>query len=237
LNQNRPARQLAWTACIVVTLALGAPAGLLAKEESLPEVSPDGLQLQKNTDARAVYLKPGATFDQYHRVAILDCFVEFAKDWERDYNRNVGGIQGRVTKDDMERIKADLAAEFKKVFTKELQDKGNYPVVDIAAPDVLVLRPAIINLIVTAPDLMTADMSRTLVASAGQMTLYLELWDSTTNTLLARIMDPQADQGMGGMAQVADRVTNKVAADRILREWAGKLRKHLDAVHAKAPGS
>lgn len=236
MDQKKPARQLAWTACIVATLALGLPPGLLAKE-SLPEVSPDGLQLQKDTDARVVYLKPGATFDQYHRVAILDCFVEFAKDWERDYNRNVGGIQGRVTKDDMERIKAELAAEFKKVFTKELQDKGNYPVVDIAAPDVLVLRPAIINLIVTAPDLMTADMNRTLVASAGQMTLYLELWDSTTNTILARIMDPQADQGMGGMAQVADSVTNKVAADRILREWAGKLRKHLDAAHAVTPGS
>jgi hypothetical protein len=80
---------------------------------------------------------------------------------------------------------------------------------------------------------MTADMSRTLVASAGQMTLYLELWDSATNTILARIMDPQADPGMGGMAQVASSVTNKAAADRILREWAVKLRKHLDAVHGK----
>lgn len=234
MSQNKPARQLAWTACIVASLALGLPPGLFAKE-SLPEVSPEGLQLQKNTDARAVYLKPGATFDQYHRVAILDCFVEFAKDWQRDYNNNVAGLQGRVSKDDMERIKADVAAEFTRVFTEELQTKGGYQVVDIVAPDVLVLRPAILNLMVTAPDLMTAGMTRSWVASAGQMTLYLELWDSTNKTILARIMDPQADPGMGGMAQVAGSVTNKAAADRILREWAVKLRKHLDAVHAKAP--
>jgi len=134
-------------------------------------------------------------------------------------------------------MKAALAAEFKKVFTDELQTKGGYQVVDTAAPDVLILRPAIVNLMVTAPDLMTADMSRTLVASAGQMTLYLELWDSATNTILARVMDPQADRGMGGMAQIADSVTNKAAADRILKAWAEKLRKHLDAVHGKTAGS
>jgi hypothetical protein len=38
----------------------GFSAGVLAKDK-LPEVSPEGLQLQKSKDARAVYLKPGAT--------------------------------------------------------------------------------------------------------------------------------------------------------------------------------
>jgi hypothetical protein len=232
----KPARRHLLTVCFVASLALGASPGLLAKD-ALPEVSPEGLQLQKSKEARAVYLKPGATFDKYNRVAILDCYVEFAKDWQRDYNNDVGGIQGRVSTADMDRMKAAVAAEFKKVFTEELQTKGGYQVVDTAAPDVLVLRPAVVNLMVTAPDLMTADMSRTLVASAGQMTLYLELWDSVTNTILARIMDPQADRGMGGMAQVADSVTNKAAADRILKAWAEKLRKHLDAVHGKTAGS
>lgn len=231
---RKSVRHPAWSAWIAACLTIGLAPALFA-EESLPQVSPDGLELQKNTAARVVYLKPGAKFDQYHRVALLDCYVEFAKNWERDYNNNVAGIQNRVTTQDMERIKARVAAEFKEVFTKELQTKGNYPVVETAAPDVLVLRPAIINLIATAPDLQTAGMSRTWIDSAGQMTLYLELWDSATNTILARIMDPQADPG--GLAQVASSVTNKAAADRILREWAEKLRKHLDVVHGKTSGS
>lgn len=226
----KPVRRFLLVTCSVASLALGLSPGLLAKD-SMPEVSPEGLQLQKSKDARVVYLKPGATFDQYNRVAILECYVEFAKDWQRDHNNDVAGLQSRVSTEDMERMKAAVAAEFKKVFTEELQTKGGYQVVDTAAPDVLVLRPAIVNLMVNAPDLMSADMSRTLVASAGQMTLYLELWDSATNTILARIMDPQADRGMGGMAEVADSVTNKAAADRILKQWAEKLRKHLDAVH------
>ena len=66
------------------------------------------------------------------------------------------------------------------------------------------------------------------------MTLYLELWDSATNTILARIMDPQADDGMG---RIATRVSNKAAMDDILEAWAEKLRRHLDAARGKADGS
>jgi hypothetical protein len=213
----------------LVLLSLQASQAL-AKDPP-PEVSPEGLQLQKNTGTRLVYVKPGATFSQYDRVAILDCYVEFEKDWQKDYNSSVMGLEGRVSDKDVERIKADLAAEFRKVFTEELQDKGGYQVVTTAAPDVLVLRPALLNVEVSAPDLMTPGVNATVVRSAGQMTLYLELWDAATNTLLARVMDAEADRE--SFAQLSSKVTNKAAADRILRSWAEELRKHLDAVRGK----
>ena len=130
-----------------------------------------------------------------------------------------------------------LAEEFKKIFTQELQTKGHYQIVDVAAPDVLVLRPAIINLMVTAPDIMTPDMNSIIVSSAGQMTLYLELWDSVSKTILAREIDPQADQSSGGMGEIADGVTNQAAADIILKHWADLLRKHLDEVRGSSPTS
>ena len=229
MKVTRRVRPLAWLAPGAVCLGLACSLGLSAKE-SLPQVSPEGLQLQPLPQVRAFYKKPGATFSQYKRVAIVDCYVEFAKDWERNYNDSQVGFDGRVSADDMDRMKKAIAAEFKKVFTLELQTKGHYQVVDVAAPDVLALRPALINVMVTAPDLMSADMGRTIISSAGQMTLYLELWDSATNTLLARAIDPEADPGMGGMGESADRVTNMLAADTILRHWADLLRKHLDAV-------
>ena len=103
-----------------------------------------------------------------------------------------------------------------------------------SAPGLLILRPAIANLQVSAPDLMTADMRTTVVRSAGQMTIYMELWDSSTDTILARVMDVQEDDGMG---RVANRASNKAAADEILKEWAVKLRKHLDAARGKTGGS
>lgn len=231
MKHSKPsARQLAWTAIVVASLAI-AHSPEVGAADQFPQVSPEGLQLQKDTTLRAVYLKPGATLAPYKRVAILDCFVQFAPDFERDYNENQP-MEAQISKKDMTRITTELAAEFKQVFTQELQANGGYPVVDTAAPDVLVVRPAIINLVVTAPDLMTPDMSATVVSSAGQMTLYLELYDSMTNSLLARVIDPEADDDP--VAQGADAVANKSAADRILRRWADILRKHLDAVRGQA---
>jgi len=211
-------------------LAVGAVSSTLAKEAP-PETTPEGLMLQKNTKSRVVYLKPGATFTQYNRVAILDCLVEFEKDWQKDYNNSRMGLEGRVSDKDIERMKTGLATEFKKVFTKELQDKGGYEVVNTAAPDVLVLRPALVNVEVNAPDLMTAGINATVVRSAGQMTLFLELWDSSTNTLLARMLDAAADND--AFAKQANRVTNVQAADRILGDWAHELRVRLDEVKGK----
>jgi len=210
--------------CAALALAVAPP---LAAREKPPEVSPEGLHLVKSTRERLVYVRPGASLAQYKRVAILDCEVDFKKDWERDFNDSQVGLQDRVTDDDVQRMKKALADEFKKVFTDELQHKGGYEVVDVVAPDVLLLRPALINVDVYAPDLQTPGFTRTVVRSAGQMTLFLELWDPSNKTLLARVMDAEEDPD--SMPAVASSVSNRSAADRILREWAKELREHLDA--------
>jgi hypothetical protein len=196
-----------------------------------PQTTEDGLQLQKRTKTRLVYVKPGAALAPYRRVHILDCYVEFEPDWQKDYNRSAAGMQRRVSDQDVERMKKGLADECRKVFAKELQEKGGYEVADVAAPDVLVLRPALINVEVAAPDLLSPGVGATIVRSAGQMTLYLELWDSASSTLLARVVDAKADSD--AFAKRADRTTNVQAADRILRGWAGELREHLDAATGK----
>ena len=194
-------------------------------KDKLPEVSSDGLHLVKHAKVEVAYAKPGASLDKYSKVKILDCYVQFRKNWERDYNLGEVGLDGRVTDKDAAGIKTRLAAEFKKIFTKVLT-KGGHEVVDETGADVLLLRPAIINLDVTAPDVMTVGMSRTYVASAGQMTLYLEMYDSATSTLIARVIDPQAGD-TGGIAMTANRVTNRAEADQVFYHWAKLLNGHL----------
>ena len=214
---------------IFVSAVLSVP--VFAKDK-LPEVDSDGLHLVEKSKVRAAYMKPGTDLSIYSKVKILECYVDFVKDWEKDYNLNQIGLNGRIRDKDAEAIKTRLAAEFTKVFTDELT-KAGFPVVDEAGADVLLLRPALINVDVTAPDVMSAGMQTTLIRSAGEMTLYMEMYDSATNTLIARVVDPEADQE--GFAQVANRVTNKAAADRILRHWAKLLAKHLgDETHKKA---
>jgi len=208
---------------------------ILAKDK-LPETTKDGLQLQKDTKLAAVYLKPGETLEGYDKVSITDVYVSFKKNWQRNYNEDVMGLDGRVTDRDMETIKKRLATEFKAVFTKELQDKGGYEVVDTTDTDVMVLRPAIINLVVNAPDLSRAGMGRTFVASAGEMTLYMELYDSLTSAKIAEVIDAQA-VGDYGIGHAGNRVTNKADFDRVLAKWADILRKHLDETKAATASS
>ena len=221
MNSSRTVLSLASGLLLVCFAGLCAVA-----EEDLPQTTPDGLELLSGTKVRAAYAKPGATLEPYTKVALVDCYVAFHKDWQRDYNRDAS-LERRIDADDMEKIKAALAEEFKKVFTDELEE-GGYEVVDHTGYDVLIVRPALYNLEVTAPDVQSASRSRSYVTSAGSMTLYMELYDSVTGDIIAKVIDPQAsDRGIGFEA---NRVTNRAEADRILRKWATLLISHLGAV-------
>jgi hypothetical protein len=203
----------------------------IAAKEAPPEVTKDGLHLYKQTKQRIAYVRPGATFTQYKRLAILDPYVEFSKEWITDYNREQRDPSRQIRDSDLERAKKALQSDFKEIFTQELQQGERYQVTDASGPDVLVLRPALANIRVSAPDLMSAGHSATYVQSSGTMTLYLELWDSASNTILARVIDAEADPAVYG--QLSSSVTNRAAADRMMRGWADELRSRLDLVRGQ----
>src|SRR4029453_7603349 len=83
----------------------------------LPEVSPDGLHLVKQDDFSAVYVKPGAKFTGYTKLALLECFVAFQQGWEQNINNQE---PGQLTPQNFQQIKTRLAAEFMKVFKAKL---------------------------------------------------------------------------------------------------------------------
>jgi hypothetical protein len=188
-----------------------------------PEISYDGLVRKHDAKAAAVYVKPGADFSIYKRVRILDVYIAFKKDWQREHRG--------VTKNDMERIKRRLAEMFREVFVDVLE-KGGYPVVYEDGDDVLLIRPAIIDLDITAPDVMTAGRSRTYVTSAGAATLYIELYDSTTGEILARAIDRKSGRNYGSW-RMSSSVTNSAEARRILKQWARMLKEGLDRAEGK----
>lgn len=210
-------------------IALLAAAGSLhAADNKLPEVTIDGLNHLKDTELAIVYADPDADLSSYTKVYLLDPYVAFKKNWQRDQNRESRSL--RVTSSDMEKIKSELAGMFKETFTQTLTE-GGYELVNERGDDVLIVRPAIINLDITAPDTMTTGRSRSFAESAGEMTLYLELYDSVTDDLLAKALDRKFDRKTGSF-QWQNSVTNRAAADRILTEWANVLKDGLDAARA-----
>jgi len=209
----------------VASLILLFAVPALAKKEELPEVTEDGLHRLHDSRAAIVYAKPGANLSGYRQVQLLDAYVAFRKNWERD-QRSGSADPLRISSKDIEKIKNGLAEEFRKVF-EEVLDSNGYPVVDAAGDDVLLVRPAIINLDVNAPDTMSAGRNRTYTDSAGEMTLYIELYDSVTGDLIAKAMDRKADS-TSGFYTWTNRATNRAAADRILKGWADILVEALN---------
>ena len=158
---------------IIISVFVLMAASLAMAKADLPAVSHDGLHLMPDTKLRAVYMKPGADLSEYDKIALLDTYVAFRKNWQRDHN-NEEPFDQRVSDKDMKEICDRVAREFTKEFTKVLSTEGGHQVVTDAGDGVLILRPAIINLDINAPDIMSAGMSQTFVASAGSMTLYMD---------------------------------------------------------------
>lgn len=215
---------------LAAALALALSSATYA-DKSLPEVTHDGLHLVKHTKLRAVWMKPGANLDEYSEVALLACYVAFNKHWQSNYNEEAIDLNDMITDSDMKKIREELAAEFNKVFTQVLTE-GGHKMVSKGGSGVLIVRPAIINLEVTAPDNMAPQMEMNFSANAGQMTLYMELYDGKTGDIIARVVDPEADGD--DFWQVRNSVTNAADADRVLRRWATLLNDHLATVAGTA---
>lgn len=203
------------------TLVLALPLACSAAEP--PATTHDGLQQVKSKKLDLLYVLPGATLSGYDKVWLSPVEVAFHKSWDPDPRK--------VTSEDRERIRKELAEEFQKIFRQELEEKGGYALVSEAGPDVLRVLPAIINLYINAPDTKEAGRSKVYAVSPGEMTLIAELRDAETGAILARVAD-QKGRSFGPM-QWTTGGTNVNEARRILREWAVTLRNGLDAARGK----
>ena len=214
--------------CIRV-LALCAAAVLLApaqgattKEQLAEAMSHDGLQKANVKGLDLMYTRPGATLAAYTRVKIDPIEVSFSKNW--DPKRP--GSNFRISKEDREDIRTGVAKVVLEEFTRELQAKSGYQVVTESGPDVLRVKATIVNLYVNAPDTQSPGV-RTYVASAGEMSLVAELFDSETGQVLARVVDRSEARNIGSMTW-ANSASNAFEARDIAAAWARVLRQSLD---------
>ena len=177
------------------------------------------------------YIDPEADFSVFKRVKMLDTFVAFRSGWQRDQRR--GSRSNRVSANDMDRIKGDVSTMVNEVFAAQLEADDGFEITDETGDDVLLIRAAIIDLDITAPDTMSAGRSRTFTASTGAATLYIELFDSVSGQIIGRAADRQAVRSAGGNVTWSNRVTNSADARRMFRGWADTLRGFLDSHYIK----
>jgi len=196
---------------------------VIAEERTAPEVTIDGLHLVRDTKMALVYAKPDVDLSHYKRFYIAEPKIAFEKNWLKDQNRIPNQF---VRKEDMLRIKTELAELFTGVFKQELKN-GGYTLADAPDEDVLVILPAIVDLDVISPDTPGTRNQRSLIASVGSMMLYMELIDSVTGDKLVKAIDKKYDR-TPVRTGVSNAVRNRTAARDMLGEWAELLRKALD---------
>ena len=218
---------------VIVTLSILATlltVGCASTSETVPTTTPDGLELVRSEKHSAVYIKPEAQLDIYSEFAIVPCQVAFRKNWQRDYNSSHRSSGQQIKERDIDRIKRELGEECTTFFTDALSEEPSYNLVAEwqEGQDVLLIRPNIVNLNITSPDVSSPSMTRSYSASAGSMTLYLELIDAETSEVLVRAYDSKADPD--SFVNYANKITNRQAADRMLKNWATRLREAMDAV-------
>ena len=200
--------------------------------DDFPEVTEDGLHKISDSKLSLVYAKEDVDLSVYNKVLLLDATVAFKKNWKRDQNRS---YSFKVNAKDMERMKSELAELFREVFTETLNEAG-HDLVDEAAEDVLIVRPAIVNLDAKAPATLRASRSYQLTDSAGEMTLYIELYDSVTGDILVKALDRRADR-RSAYFEWQTKASNRAVAKKMLTGWADTLSAALANAQSTATDS
>ena len=192
-------------------------------------LSYDGLQQITVKGIDMAFALPGATLSGYTQFMIDPVNVSFAKNWKP----TVPGTRRNLSTDEIEKIRSGVAKIVFDVFVAELK-KGGYTLASAAGPNVLDVKPMILNLYVTAPDVMTPGRTRTYTASSSEMTLVAELTEFETRQVVARVLDRQQARRTGTYT-MSSSVSSASDARVAATSWASILRNGLDK--AKTIGS
>lgn len=179
-----------WLAIAFAALFVaGAAVGEAQVDGSAAAGSPVGLVRARSNHFDEVYLRPGADFRGYTKVMVVATQVTFAKRWLSNLNeQRIAVLQGTTAAEAgqiAEVMRSGLRDSFANLF-----ESAGYEVVGAPGGHVLGVSLRLADLHINAPSTVTNALpSRVYTPNAGEATLILELRDTATGTLLARIID------------------------------------------------
>lgn len=180
----------------------------------------------------AAFLAPGADFRPYTKVMLDPSEAAFQRNWVRDYNRDVVGLQQRISDSEASRALEEVQAGLNEAFSEAYAAAG-YQVVTAPGPDVLRLRTGVTNITVAAPD---EDMARrrAYAEDAGTATLVVEARDSMSGAILGRAVDARVIDD-NSTIQWRTRSSNRSDFRRQFRQWAELSVQATNRLRSTAP--
>lgn len=219
--RNKTPFQLLMAAAFTVFLAACAD-----MNTSDPVATADGLVENSESKFREFYQKPNTDLTRFKTIKLEPCTVAFKKDWMRHQNENRVDLSNRVRQEDADRIISDLSVFCDEKFLAALQKEPAYTLVDNGVASTLVLRPAIVDLDVHAPDIRSASSRHSFTQSSGEMTLNLDFVDAASGELVARAVDKRRGMDSGRLERTSS-VSNRADAGIALLRWGNLLRDTL----------
>ena len=191
-----------------------------------PAVSDDDLVRVEGTSLDQVYQQPEFEISAFQRLSVEKCSVQFRDNWLRDQNR-YRAPHRRVTADDMNQIEEYLATSCLQIFSTKLEEIEFGDDETPGGEKILTIRPAIVDLDITAPDVQASGRETNFTTSPARMSLRVELIDSATGSIQGRMIDHRrADDTMN--ARQTSVVGNRAETERILNFWAALVREQLE---------
>jgi hypothetical protein len=195
------------------------------------EVILGNLNKVDNSKSDMAYIDPQANFGKYNKVLISPLGVDnveiiqpnksatnrYNKDWEL----NDGD-------------KKKLQEIFHESMTKQLQEKGGYPVVTEAGDDVLEIAAKLTAIAPSGPkddfQSRSTGRSRVYTEGGGGLAVAVAFADSESGEILGVMKDSKSSTSMWGSN---NSVSNLSDVRRMFSSWATQIRNGLDHAHGK----
>jgi len=187
------------------------------------EISFDGLHRVDHVRMDQVWAKPGIDLSHYDAVMFANAGIQYRP--VKDYRRNDRSAEFFPIED---KQRARLEDAVRDALVDEFKKFEHYKVVDQAGLGTLTVKIGLIDVTSFVPP---EPMGRggIYLKDLGQATLVLEVGDSVTGEVLARVVDTRHAESP--FMQESNPVTNMSEVKRSVRSWGATVRKRLDDLH------
>jgi hypothetical protein len=187
----------------------------------VPSTDLDGLQQVSSKYFDAAFVRPGVDFSRYRQLLVGGSELAFR-------SPDTARQQFPLTIEQKDRFRLELD----KQFAAELANSKNLALADEVGPDTLEVKVRVQDILATVPAQATGGSAwgSLSLRALGEATLVIELYNSESGELLARVYDRRAIEGVAVAQKQAAPLTRWADVEAMCKQWASTVRERLDVL-------
>jgi hypothetical protein len=193
------------------------------------ERSYDGLVKIDGSRFREAWADPDAEWARYNKIMGGGSSFEFraVKKSNRTGLSAIRTSNGEFWIDEDARIRLEQTVS--EVFREELGKSERFEFTDTAGHDVIIIRGGLSDIVSNVPP-QQAGRSDLYLRQVGEATLTIEVLDSNSREVIARVIERRAAGRANDNMMNANSVSTWAEVKRLARTWASKLRSGIDSL-------